>query len=103
MSNARKLRQQPRPPDPVEAGFRDALRAGCPHCHSRKVVGKWRGVWSFTLVCGPDCPTHRDERLAHAVAADAAKRAGVAAGEALSYRALDTSSGEVGGVVVGAG
>jgi hypothetical protein len=65
------------------------------------VIPRFRGVWSYTLACLPSCPSHADQALAHKIAAEAAQRAGVAAGERLSYRAIDTSSGEVAGVVTG--
>ena len=92
MSNARKLR--PRPPDEDEEAFRRELAAGCPHCGSKVIVAKFRGRWDFGLRCPGSCPTHRDQRLAHAVASAAAARAG------LGYRAVDNSTGHVTGVVV---
>lgn len=104
MSNRKRLRQAPRPPDPVERAFADELRKGCPHCGSRRVVARFHDdTWDYGLRCEPSCRTFAEPQLAHRLASEAAERAGVAAGEALSYRALDTSSGEVGGVVVGAG
>ncbi len=55
MSNGRKLK--PRLPDEDEARFRDELRRGCPGCGSRRVVGRFRGVWEFTLLCEAGCPS----------------------------------------------
>jgi hypothetical protein len=103
MSNTRRARPAARPPNDVEAAFADELRKGCPACGSRRVVGRYKGaVWAYTLVCPPDCPTHSDAAAAHKVASDAALRAGVTAGEKLSYRAVDDGAGVV-GVVLGAG
>ena len=104
MSNTRRLKVTPREPNPVERAFRDELAArGCPACGSRKVTGKLQGdTYRYTLACLPSCPTHGDAAAAHRIASEAAKRAGVAADEPLSYRAVDTSTGEVAGVVVGA-
>lgn len=93
MSNARRLK--PRPPDEVEAAFAAELRKGCPHCGSRKVSGRFHdGLWDYGLRCERDCPTHADQLLAHRVASQAAARAG------LGYRAVDSCSGQVTGVVV---
>jgi hypothetical protein len=104
MSNRRKARPAPRPPDDTERAFRDALREGCPHCGSRRVIGRFSGaVWAYTLACEPDCRTFREPQLAHRVAAQAAERAGLDAGQRLVYQAIDTSSGEVSGVVRAAG
>jgi hypothetical protein len=92
VSNARRLKPRPRPPDEIEGAFRDALREGCPHCGSTRVTGRFTGVvWRYTLLCGADCPTHADQRLAHRVAVDAAERAGAAAGVPLSYRPCDSA------------
>jgi hypothetical protein len=104
MSNKRKARPAPRPPNRVEAAFRDELRKGCPHCGSRRVAGRFRGdVWAYTMACEPGCRTFREPQLAHRVAAQAAERAGLDAGQRLVYQAVDTSSGEVAGVVRAAG
>jgi hypothetical protein len=104
MSNRRKLGEVPRPPNPAEVAFRDALRAGCPFCGSKVITGKFRGdIWDYGLMCRPGCRTFTEPHLAHKVASDAARQAGVAAGEPLSYRAVDTSSGTVAGVVLGRG
>ena len=93
MSNARRLK--PRPPDESEEAFRRELALGCPHCGSRRVVGRFHdGLWDYGLRCERDCPTHADQALAHKIANDAARRAG------LGYRAVDNSSGQVTGVVV---
>jgi hypothetical protein len=92
MSNARRL--APRPPDEDEARFRDELRKGCPQCGSRKVSGKFRGRWEYTLHCLPSCPSHarpQDGFSGHTLGAQAAGRAG------MSYRAID---GTTGGVVL---
>lgn len=92
MSNRVKLR--PRPPDPDEAAFRRELALGCPHCGSKVIVARFRGRWDYGLRCPEGCPTHGDQRLAHAIASAAAARAG------LGYRAVDSCSGQVTGVVV---
>jgi hypothetical protein len=93
VSNARRLK--PRPPDEVEAAFAAELRKGCPHCGSKRVVSRFHdGLWDYGLRCGAACPTHADQVLAHRVAAEAASRAG------LGYRAIDSCSGQVTGVVV---
>ena len=57
-------------------------------------MARFRGRWDYGLRCPEECPTHGDQRLAHAVATAAAERAG------LSYRAVDSCSGQVSGVVV---
>jgi hypothetical protein len=102
VSNTRRAKPRPRPPDATEAAFRDALREGCPHCGSRRVTGRIRGGrWDYRLSCDPGCQTFAEPALAHAVAARAAERAAVATGEKLSYRAID-SGGLVEGAVVGA-
>lgn len=90
----RRLKPRPRPPDEVEAAFRDELREGCPHCGSRRVVGRFRdGVWDFGMRCEPGCRTFTEPQLAHRIAAQAAERASLAAGQKLSYRAFDSSAG----------
>jgi hypothetical protein len=100
VSNTRRLKPRPRPPDATEAAFRAELREGCPHCGSRKVSGRIRGGrWDYRLSCDPSCRTHAEPRLAHRVAAEAAQRAGLATGQRLAYRAID-SGGVVEGVVV---
>jgi hypothetical protein len=99
VSNRPRLR---RPPNDIEAAFRDALRQGCPHCGSRRVVGQYRGgVWDFGLRCEAACRTFAEPQLAHRLAAEAARAASEAAGEKLSYRAVDACTGAVAGVVVG--
>ena len=101
MSNTRHAKLKPREPDETEAAFARELRRGCPHCQSRRVVAKFRGgVWDFGLRCDPGCRTFREPRLAHAVASAAAERAGVAIGQKLSYRAFDSSAGQVEGAVL---
>jgi hypothetical protein len=103
MSNKRKTRPAARPPDDTEHAFRDALREGCPWCHSRRVVSRFHDdVWDYGLRCEPDCRTHTEPQLAHRIAAEAARRAGVVVGEKLSYRAADDASGVI-GVVLGQG
>ena len=93
MSNARRLK--PRPPDEDQAAFRRELALGCPHCGSRRVVARFHdGLWDFGLRCPEGCPTHADQALAHRVASEVADRAG------LGYRAVDSCSGQVTGVVV---
>ena len=100
MSNTRRAKPRARPPDETEAAFRAALREGCPHCGSRQVSGRIRdGRWDYRLSCLPSCRTHAEPQLAHRVASDAAKRAGLATGQRLAYRAID-SGGIVEGVVV---
>jgi hypothetical protein len=94
MSNRVKLK--PRPPDEDERAFRDELLKGCPQCGSRKVSGKFRGRWEWTLHCPETCPSHarpQDGFTGHTIAAAAASRVG------LGYRAID---GTAGGVVVAA-
>lgn len=93
MSNTRRVK--PRPPDADEEAFRRELALGCPHCGSRRIVAKFRGnVWDFGLRCEEGCPTHADQVLAHRIGSEAASRAG------LGYRAVDSCSGQVTGVVV---
>ncbi len=99
MSNTRKLKPRPRPPDEVEAAFRDELRKGCPHCGSRRVTGRIRdGWWDYRLSCLP-CRTFAEPQLAHRIAAQAAERAGLAIGQRLQYQAFDTSTGRIEGAV----
>jgi hypothetical protein len=100
VSNTRHAKPRTRAPDETEAAFRAELRKGCPHCGSRTVSGRIRdGRWDYRLSCGPSCRTHAEPQLAHQVASDAAKRAGLATGQRLAYRAID-SGGVVEGVVV---
>ena len=100
MSNTRRARQRPRPPDEVEAVFRAALREGCPHCGSRTVTARFRaGVWDYGLRCEPSCRTFTEPRLAHRIASEAAERAAAATGQRLRYEAFDGSSGMIEGVV----
>lgn len=99
MSNRRRL--PPRQPDEVEAAFRDELKKGCPWCGSRRVTGRFRhGVWDFRLSCEPSCRTFSEPHLAHRIAAEAAERAGLAAGQPLAYRAFDSSAGRIEGAVI---
>jgi hypothetical protein len=100
VSNTRRLRQQPRPPDDAERAFRDELRKGCPYCGSRRVVGRFHdGVWDYGMRCESGCRTHTEPNLAHRIASEAAKRAAASAGERLVYTAVDSSAGTVAGVV----
>lgn len=100
MSNARRLK--PRPPDEVEAAFAAELKQGCPHCGSRRVVGRFHdGVWDYGLRCEPSCRTFTEPALAHRIASEAAERAGVASGQKLGYRAFDNCTGRIEGAVVG--
>ena len=100
MSNTRRLKAAPRPPDEVEAAFRAELRKGCPHCGSRRVVGRFRGgLWDFGLRCREDCATFAEPQLAHRIAAEAAERAAAATGQRLQYQAFDTSTGQIEGAV----
>jgi hypothetical protein len=101
VSNTRRLKPRPRPPDEVEAAFRDELRKGCPHCQSRRVVGRFHdGWWDYGLRCDPSCRTFSEPRLAHAIASAAAERAGLATGNRLTYRAFGEGSGRVEGAVL---
>ena len=101
MSNTRRLRSRPRPPDEVEAAFRTELRKGCPHCGSRRVVSRIRdGLWDYGLRCDQGCKTFAEPQLAHAIASAAAERAGLAIGTKLSYRAFGEGSGQVEGAVL---
>jgi len=98
VSNRPKLR--PRPPDEVEAAFRDELRKGCPYCKSTRVVGRFHGGrWDFGMRCAAGCKTFSQPLLAHRLAADAAQRAGLATRQKLSYQAFDGSTGRVEGAV----
>jgi hypothetical protein len=100
VSNSRHLKAQARPPGEVETAFRDALRAGCPHCGSRQVTGRFRaGVWDYRLSCKPSCRTFSQPALAHALAARAAEQAALATGQKLQYQAFDTSAGRIEGAV----
>jgi len=101
VSNTRHAKPRPRPPDEVEAAFRTELRKGCPHCGSRRVVGRLRdGLWDFGLRCNRGCKTFAEPQLAHAIASAAAERAGLAIGTKLSYRAFGEGSGQVEGAVL---
>ena len=101
VSNSRRLKLKPREPDEVEAAFRTELRKGCPHCGSRRVVGRLRdGLWDFGLRCNRGCKTFAEPQLAHAIASAAAERAGLAIGTKLSYRAFGEGSGQVEGAVL---
>jgi hypothetical protein len=100
VSNTRRAKPPPRPPDETEAAFRDELRKGCPHCGSRRVTARFRGgLWDYGLKCDPSCRTFTEPELAHRLAAEAAERAGLATGQRLSYQAFDTSSGQIEGAV----
>jgi hypothetical protein len=99
VSNARRLK--PRDPDAVEAAFAGELRKGCPHCGSRRVVGRFHdGWWDYGLRCEASCRTFTDPRLAHRIAAEAAERASAVTGIRLSYRAFNEGCGRVEGAVV---
>jgi hypothetical protein len=100
VSNTRRVKPRPRPPDEVEAAFRVELRRGCPHCGSRRVTEKFHdGLWDYGLKCLPGCKTHATPQLAHALAARAAERAAVATGQKLSYQAFGDGAGRVEGAV----
>lgn len=100
MSNTRRVKLRPRPPDETEAAFRAELRKGCPHCGSRRVTERFRaGVWDYGLRCEASCRTFTEPQLAHRIAAQAAERAGAALGAPLQYQAFDTSSGRIEGAV----
>ena len=101
MSNTRRLKLKPREPDEVESAFRDELRGrGCPHCGSRRVVGRFHdGRWDFGMRCEPGCATFTEPRLTHRLAAEAAQRAAAATGQRLRYEAFDSSSGRIEGAV----
>jgi hypothetical protein len=100
VSNTRRAKPPPRPPDEVEAAFRDELRKGCPYCQSRRVVGRFHdGRWDFGMRCDPRCRTFTEPRLAHRLAAEAAERAAAATGQTLRYEAFDNSSGAIEGAV----
>ena len=67
MSNRRRLKLKPREPDEVEAAFRDELRKGCPHCQSRRVVGRFHdGRWDFGMRCDPGAVGRGAGRIAPA-------------------------------------
>jgi len=98
VSNTRRLK--PRDPDEVESAFRDELRKGCPHCGSRRVVGRFHdGLWDYGLRCEASCRTFTEPLLAHRIAAEAAERASAATGIRLSYRAFNEGIGRVEGAV----
>ena len=100
MSNTRRLKPRPRPPDATEAAFRAELRRGCPHCGSRTVTGRFHdGLWDYGLRCEASCRTFTEPRLAHRLAAEAAERAAEATGQRLRYEAFDSSSGQIEGAV----
>ena len=100
MSNTRRAKPPSRPPDEVEAAFRDELRKGCPHCGSRQVTSRFRGgLWDYGLKCDPSCRTFTAPQLAHRLAAEAAERAGLILGERLQYQAFDSSTGAIAGAV----
>jgi hypothetical protein len=101
VSNTRRAKPRPRPPDEVELAFRAELRGqGCPHCGSRRVTERFHdGLWDYGLRCGPGCRTFAEPQLAHRIAAQAAERAALALGERLRYEAFDTSTGRIEGAV----
>jgi hypothetical protein len=100
VSNTRRARRQPRPPDEVEAAFRAELRKGCPHCGSRTVTAQFHdGWWDYGLRCEASCRTFREPLLAHRIASEAAQRAGLATGQKLRYEAFDSSCGQIEGAV----
>jgi hypothetical protein len=98
MSNTRRLK--PRDPDEVESAFRAALGEGCPHCGSRRVVGRFHdGLWDYGLRCEASCRTFAEPRLAHRIASEAAGRAAAVTGQRLRYEAFDGSCGQIEGAV----
>jgi hypothetical protein len=99
VSNTRRLR--PRDPDEVEAAFAGELRKdGCPHCGSRRVVGRFHdGLWDYGLRCEASCRTFTEPRLAHRIASEAAERVSAATDIRLSYRAFNEGIGRVEGAV----
>jgi ribosomal protein L37AE/L43A len=99
VSNTRRLR--PRDPDEVEAAFAAELRKdGCPHCGSRRLVGRFHdGLWDYGLRCEASCRTFAEPRLAHRIAAEAAERAAAVTGQKLRYEAFDGSCGQIEGAV----
>ena len=101
MSNSRRLKLKPRPPDEIESAFRNALRErGCPYCGSRQVTGRIRnGRWDYRLSCVPGCRTFSEPQLAHRIASQAAERAAAATGQRLQYQAFDSSTGAIEGAV----
>ena len=100
MSNTRRAKPRPRPPDETEAAFRAELRKGCPHCGSRRVTGRFHDTrWDYGLRCDPSCKTFTEPQLAHRIAAQAAERAALATGQRLRYEAFDTSTGRIEGAV----
>ena len=100
MSNRRRLKAQARPPDEIERAFATELRKGCPHCQSRRVVGRFHdGQWDFGMRCDPLCRTFTEPRLAHRLAAEAAERAAAVTGQRLRYEAFDGSTGRIEGAV----
>ena len=102
MSNTRRAKPRPRPPDETEAAFRAELRKGCPHCGSRTVTARFHDTrWDYGLRCDPSCKTFAEPLLAHRIAAEAAARAAEATGQRLAYRAID-AAGIKGAVVAGA-
>jgi hypothetical protein len=67
------------------------------------VTGRVRGGrWDYRLCCLPSCRTHAEPMLAHKVASEAAERAGLATGQKLAYRAIDSGGMVEGAVVAGA-
>jgi hypothetical protein len=100
VSNTRRVKLRPRPPDATERAFAAELRRGCPWCHSRKVTAKFKGhVWNYGLMCLASYRTFAEPLLAHRLGAQAAERAGAALGERLQYQAFDTSAGRIEGAV----
>jgi hypothetical protein len=100
VSNTRRVKPRPRPPDETEAAFGAELRKGCPHCGSRTVVERFRnGIWDYGLRCDPSCRTFSQPQLAHRLAAEAAHRAALATGQKLRYEAFDGSTGQIEGAV----
>ena len=98
MSNTRRLK--PRGPDEVEAAFAAELRKGCPHCGSRRVVGRFHdGLWDYGLRCGASCRTFTEPQLAHRIASEAAGQAAAVTGQRLRYEAFDGSCGQIEGAV----
>jgi hypothetical protein len=100
VSNTRRVKPPPRPPDEIEAAFLAALRQGCPHRGSRRVIERFRnGMWDYGLRCDPSCRTFTEPQLAHRLASEAARRAAVATGQKLRHEAFDGSSGQIEGAV----
>jgi hypothetical protein len=98
---SRRLKLKPRPPDEVEAAFRDELRKGCP-------IARAGGRWASSMTAGgiTGCAaTRRAVRSASRSSRTRSpqrrrERAGLATGSRLTYRAFGEGSGRVEGAVV---